>query len=55
MIWKSQILSSVRANGFDDLLDGSKNNPDQFLQNETENPSGETELNPAYTTWKRKD
>ena len=47
MIRKSQILSSVRANGLEDLLDGSKNNPDQFLQSETENPSVETELNPT--------
>ena len=55
MIWKSQILSSVRANGLEDLLDGSKTSPDQFLQSETESISGDAELNPAYTTWKRKD
>ncbi|KAH9726123.1 Disease resistance-like protein DSC1 [Citrus sinensis] len=54
-IWKSQILSSVRANGLEDLLDGSKTSPDQFLQSETESISGDAELNPAYTTWKRKD
>ncbi|KAH9727159.1 hypothetical protein KPL70_008548 [Citrus sinensis] len=55
MIWKSQILSFVRANGLEDLLDGSKTSPDQFLQSETESASGDAELNPAYTTWKRKD
>ncbi|KAK9200255.1 hypothetical protein WN944_015452 [Citrus x changshan-huyou] len=54
-IWKSQILSSVRANSLEDLLDGSKTSPDQFLQSETESISGDAELNPAYTTWKRKD
>ena len=55
MIWKSQILSSVRANGLEDLFDGSKTSPDQFLQSETESAYIDAELNPAYTTWKRKD
>ncbi|KAH9751420.1 retrovirus-related pol polyprotein from transposon RE1 [Citrus sinensis] len=36
-IWKSQILSSVRANGLEDHLDSSKSCPDQFLQSESEN------------------
>ncbi|KAH9780642.1 hypothetical protein KPL71_008153 [Citrus sinensis] len=54
-IWKSQILSSVRANGLEDLLDGSKTCPDQFLQSETKNTSIDTQLNLVYTTWKRKD
>ena len=31
LIWKSQILSSVRANELESLLDGSKICPDQFL------------------------
>ncbi|KAH9673912.1 retrovirus-related pol polyprotein from transposon RE1 [Citrus sinensis] len=55
MIWKSQILSFVRANGLEDLLDGSKTSPDQFLQSEAESASIDAELNPVYTTWKRKD
>ncbi|KAH9698429.1 hypothetical protein KPL71_024008 [Citrus sinensis] len=54
-IWKSQILSSVRANGLEDHLDSSKSCPDQFLQSESENSEVETQTNPAFTTWKRKD
>ena len=55
IIWKSHILSSVRANGLEDHLDSSKSCPDQFLQSESENSEVETQINPAFTTWKRKD
>ena len=53
-IWKSQILSSVRANGLEDLLDNSKRCPDQLLPQDSED-STETQINPAFTAWKRKD
>ncbi|KAL9425249.1 hypothetical protein AB3S75_032230 [Citrus x aurantiifolia] len=54
-IWKSQILSSVRANGLEDLLDSSKCCPDQFLPQDSEDLTAETQINPAFTVWKRKD
>ncbi|KAH9751748.1 retrovirus-related pol polyprotein from transposon RE1 [Citrus sinensis] len=54
-IWKSQILSSVRANGIEDLLDSSKCCPDQVLPHDSENSTAETQINLAFTAWKRKD
>ena len=54
-IWKSHILSSVRANGLEDHLDSSKSCPDQLLQSESENSEIETRTNPEFTAWKRKD
>ena len=41
MIWKSQTLTSVRANGLEDLLDSSKHYLDQFLPDETNNSTAE--------------
>ncbi|KAH9695298.1 hypothetical protein KPL71_022713 [Citrus sinensis] len=54
-IWKSQILSSVRANGLKDLLDSSKCCSDQFIPHDSEDSTAETQINPAFTAWKRKD
>lgn len=57
-IWKSQILYSVRANGFEGFLDDTKCCPDQFpgtAPNAQENSnqvqvSTETQENPAFST-----
>ena len=56
-IWKSQVLSSVRGNGIEDLLNGTKPCPNQFLQSESANNSSTTEArsNPTYETWLRQD
>ena len=62
-IWKSQILSSVRANGLEGFLNGTKICPDQLLTQEiesygVENAVGESSAdrsqeNPAFVAWKR--
>ncbi|KAH9677458.1 retrovirus-related pol polyprotein from transposon RE1 [Citrus sinensis] len=44
----------VRANGLEDLLDSSKCCPDQLLPQDSED-STETQINPAFIAWKRKD
>lgn len=54
-ISKSQVLSSVRANGLEDLLDRSKLCPNQFLFTEIEDSTAEAQINPAFTSWKRND
>ena len=54
-IWKSQILSLVRANGLEDHFDSFKSCPDQFLQSESNNSKVETQTNLVFTAWKMKD
>ena len=63
-IWKSQILTSVRANGLEDFLDNSKPCPEQFSSDGVINSDSDaTEItaaegvreNPAFAIWKRKD
>ena len=53
MIWKSKILSSVRANDLEGFLDGSKICPSQFLDDEPRSSSVDLRENPAYITWKK--
>ena len=55
MIWKSQILSSVRANDIEGFLDGSKICPSQFLDDKPRSSSVDLRENPAYVTWKKQD
>ena len=47
-IWKSQILSSVRANELESLLDGSRTCPYQFLAIDPTNADVVAQENPAY-------
>lgn len=69
-IWKSQILTSVRANGLEGLLDRIKRCPEQFLVQTSETSlssqvistesrpdlnSTESQENSAFTAWKRQD
>ena len=54
-IWKSQILSSVRANELEGLLDGSKLCPNQFLSDESGSSDNVVSENYAYTAWKKQD
>ena len=37
------------------MLDRSKLCPEQFLRNETKDSIAEDQIDPAFTTWKRKD
>ena len=48
-IWKTHILSLVRANGLEDLLDGSKISPHKFFPYEIENSTAEAQVNPTLT------
>ncbi|KAI0522886.1 hypothetical protein KFK09_005275 [Dendrobium nobile] len=47
LIWKSQILKTLRANGFLQFLDPNDPPPPQFLQNS----DGSSSINPSYTQW----
>ncbi|KAH9682619.1 retrovirus-related pol polyprotein from transposon RE1 [Citrus sinensis] len=65
LIWKSQILSSVRANELESLLDGSKICPDQFLSstqgnsdamfNASTSSTVTSQENPEFHVWKKQD
>ncbi|KAI0525096.1 hypothetical protein KFK09_004486 [Dendrobium nobile] len=46
-VWRSQILKLLRANGFANHLDSSKQRPNRLLQTCDGTPS----LNPLYTQW----
>ena len=55
-IWKSHILSAIRANDLEDFLNGSRTCPNQLLTGEsTSTDAAIISENPAYTTWKRQD
>ncbi|KAI0522729.1 hypothetical protein KFK09_005114 [Dendrobium nobile] len=47
LIWKSQILKTLRANGFSSFLDSKTSPPEQFLIN----PDGSSSSNPSYVQW----
>lgn len=51
VFWRTQILSTTRAHGFDDLLDKFQNPPIQFLPT----PTGERHANPDFISWIRRD
>ena len=65
LIWKSQILSSVRANELESLLDGSRICPDQFLSSTQGNSDAmfnasasstiTSQENPEFHVWKKQD
>ena len=55
-IWKSQILSAIRANDLEGFLDGSRTCPNQLLPGEsTSTEAAIISENSAYTAWKRQD
>ncbi|KAL9428779.1 hypothetical protein AB3S75_030712 [Citrus x aurantiifolia] len=55
-IWKSHILSAIRANDLEGFLDGSRTCQNQLLTDKSMSINVAVILeNPAYTTWKRQD
>ncbi|KAH9791777.1 retrovirus-related pol polyprotein from transposon RE1 [Citrus sinensis] len=55
-IWKSQILSAIRANDLEGFLDGSRTCPNQLLPGEsTSIEAAIISENSTYTAWKRQD
>lgn len=53
-IWKSQIVFST-SNELENLLDGSRPCPDQFLAVDSTNPDTVAQEIPAYAAWKKQD
>ncbi|PKU64785.1 Retrovirus-related Pol polyprotein from transposon TNT 1-94 [Dendrobium catenatum] len=51
LIWKSQILKTLRANGFLKFLDSKFLPPSQFVQTQ----DGTSAINPAYAQWIQTD
>ena len=59
-IWKHQVLSSIRGNGLEGYVDGSKICPNQYLLSETglassSNTEAQAQENLEYGAWKRQD
>ncbi|KAH9740738.1 retrovirus-related pol polyprotein from transposon RE2 [Citrus sinensis] len=59
-IWKQQVLSSIRGNGLESYIDGSKICPTQYLFSESRiasssNTEAQAQENPEYGAWKRQD
>lgn len=54
--WRAQVLATVRAHGFEDLLSGA-HVPTQFLPSPVPSTSSDPNsiLSPAYLTWLRRD
>lgn len=51
VFWRTQVLATVRAHGFEDLLDKFYKPPTQFLPT----PTGEHHANPDFFSWIRRD
>lgn len=52
LVWRQQVLTTIRGYGLEGFLDGSSIAPDRFI------PAGEPGLlrvNPEYTAWQRQD
>ena len=59
-IWKQQVLSSIRGNGLEGYIDGSRICPSQFLSPEarsegSSSSSIEGQESPEYAAWRRQD
>ncbi|KAK6150976.1 hypothetical protein DH2020_015908 [Rehmannia glutinosa] len=50
--WRSQILATATAYGFEEFLFGSASSPSQFIVDDS---SGKKATNPEYVIWLRKD
>ncbi|KAH9782897.1 retrovirus-related pol polyprotein from transposon RE1 [Citrus sinensis] len=55
MIWKSQVLPSIRGNNLESLINGAKLVPTKFLVQVEEDQTVTTVENPEYIQWLRQD
>ncbi|CAA0831174.1 Unknown protein [Striga hermonthica] len=52
LIWRQQVLTTVRGFGLEGFLDGTSEAPTRFIPGEEE---GILQVNPEFTTWQRQD
>ena len=55
MLWKSHVVSSIRANELEGLIDGSHTCPPRCFSNPRPNQTTITTPNPEYQIWKKHD
>ena len=60
IVWRTQILTSIKGNGLESFVNGDRICPEQFLSSANTITSGSTkaeerEINPEYTAWTKTD
>ena len=55
MLWRSQVISSNRANELEGFVDGSHVHPPKCFTSPRPNQTTITTLNPEYLIWKKQD
>ncbi|KAL9462433.1 hypothetical protein AB3S75_000438 [Citrus x aurantiifolia] len=55
MLWKSQVISSIRANELEGFINGSHTCPPRCFTNPGPNQTTITTTNPEYQIWKKQD
>ena len=55
LIWRSQVLASIRGNRLECFINGTKSEPEQYLTRRTADGSTQLIENPEFITWKSQD
>ncbi|KAH9671623.1 retrovirus-related pol polyprotein from transposon RE1 [Citrus sinensis] len=55
LIWRSQVLASIRGNRLEGFINGTKSEPEQYLTRRTADGSTQVIENPEFITWKSQD
>ena len=55
LIWRSQVLASIRGNRLECFINGTKSEPEQYLTRRTADGSTQVIENPEFITWKSQD
>jgi hypothetical protein len=51
ILWKAQVLTTIRGARLDEFLDGSASVPNKTIQVEQADKTRKDEENPTYTLW----
>lgn len=55
LMWKSQVLPSIRGNELEGFINSTKPCPNKFLVVVADDQTAETTVNPEYALWKKQD
>ena len=55
LIWRSQVLTSIRGNRLEGFINGTKSEPEQYIIRRTADGSTQLIENPEFINWKSQD
>ena len=55
MIWRKQVLTTIRGNRLEDFISGNQIIPEQYISNTVADGSVQRITNPAYINWRAQD